>query len=89
MKKFQDRFAQVMKESLLEGNADYGDVMDAVGKLKSALDTFQHSYPANRSNDVHGKVKMEIEALTKRVHSWMANHKSAAPVAPQPVLPSL
>ena len=48
--KLIQNIAEVMKESLLEGNADYGDVMDAVGKLKSALNTFEHSYPASRTS---------------------------------------
>jgi hypothetical protein len=93
MKKFETRFAEVMQESLLEGSADYGDVLDAVGKLKKALEVFEHSYPAKQTTEAHGQFKEQVDQITGRVNAWIASHKKVIPgvAAPSvsPVVPTV
>lgn len=60
-----------MKESLLEGNADYGDVMDALKKLETKVEEFSHIYPADRGTHIHAAYKAEIERMTGRVNEWI------------------
>lgn len=68
--KFNTTVSQIMKESLLEGNADYGDVMDALKKLSTAVEQFSHIYPADRGTHIHAAYKTEIERMLGRVQQW-------------------
>ena len=85
MKKFDARYAEVMQESLLEGSADYGDVLDSVVKLKKALEVFEHSYPSKQTTDAHGQFKEQVDQITSRVNAWISSHKTSTPAHVVPV----
>ena len=68
--KFNTKIEQLMKESLLEGQADYGDVMDSLKKLENAVTEFSHIYPADRGTHIHASYKAEVERMIGRIKEW-------------------
>lgn len=90
--KFNTKVDEIMKESLLEGQADYGDVMDALKKLEVAVEEFSHIYPADRGTHIHASYKAEIERMLARIKEWTSKQtafvkQKAAGTNPDTVVP--
>lgn len=74
--KFNTKVEQMMKESLLEGQADYGDVLDALEKLKKAVSDFAQIYPAGRGTHIHAAYKAEVDRMNGRVMNWISKQNA-------------
>lgn len=68
---FNKRISDLMNETLLEGTAEYNDVLDAVEKLKAKVGDFAHVYPMDRGSHVHASFKAEVDRMTSRVNDWI------------------
>ena len=61
-----------MVESLLDGEADYSDVMDALKKLEEVVKELVQVYPADRGSHAHAAYRAEILHMIDRINSWVA-----------------
>jgi hypothetical protein len=68
--KFNERAKEILKESLLEGQSDYSDVMDALTKLETTVKDFAQIYPMDRGHHIHAAYKAEIDRVIKRFEAW-------------------
>ena len=71
MTKFDEAYKATLKESLLEGQADYSDVMDALKKLETKVQELTHVYPMGRGTHIHAAYKAEIDRMIGRVEQWI------------------
>lgn len=59
-----------MTESLIEGESDYSDVMDALKKLEDSIKELVQVYPADRGSHAHAAYRAEILYMVDRINSW-------------------
>ena len=61
-----------MTESLVPGESDYSDVMDALKKLEESIKELVQVYPADRGSHAHAAYRAEIFHMIDRINSWTA-----------------
>jgi hypothetical protein len=71
MTQFDTAYKAKLNESLLEGQADYSDVLDVLKKLETKVQEFTHVYPMSRGTHIHAAYKAEIERMANRLDQWI------------------